>query len=450
LVDIAPACLVRRCIREMLRMHCSIRCDSDIITIRAVEINCPRGKNSRKNRQNWLFIDKFFLYEEACDGGKRFCCCRGFGEITISTVTDRFMWKKGGRMLDFSVAFSYNDRIEKLSSNGEYKSVIALIRRCKENTMVAVSLAAKLLILTCVGFFVQKIKLVKQDFDSQLTAFLLNTAFPCLIFNSMIAEPFSVETLSKCGIVLVVATAVCLLQLGLGHLYYLLSGKTGQGRLARYGITFVHYSFFGIPIMEALFGSLGTMYYSVFLIPVRIMYYGITKPLLLPAGDSRAKQPLSEKMKKILLNPCLIAVVLGLIFWIMGWRMPEIIDYCITSLSKICSPIGLVLCGLTLGKYDLKNLFRLRYLKLPLIRTVIMPAIFFGISRIMLLCGMDATIANMMVVYTALPIASLMAAFVVMYDPDEAMQFEAAGNVFFATLLSIVTLPVWYMILQSI
>lgn len=316
--------------------------------------------------------------------------------------------------------------------------------------MIVITLAAELLILTAVGYFMQKIKLVKEDFDSQLTNFLLCIAFPCLIFNSIVAEPFSVDTLKKCGIVLIVSVLVCLIQLALGQIYYLLSGKNGSGRLTRFGMVFVHYSFFGIPIMEGLFGSTGTMYYSVFLIPVRIFYYSLTKSMLLPEDTGGNKEPFKTRLKKIILNPCLLAVVIGLIFWVGGISLPEVFSYCVTSLAKVCSPMGLILCGCTLGKYDLKKLLNIRYIKLPVIRTIILPALFFGISRIMIAAGFDITIAKMMVIYTALPVASMMAAFTVKYDPDKETQFEAAGSVFLATIMSMVTLPLWYLLLEHI
>lgn len=294
----------------------------------------------------------------------------------------------------------------------------------------------------------QKIKMVKDDFDGQLTSFLLNISFPCLIFNSMVAESFSVEVLEDCAIVLVLSIGVCAIQFVLGHITYLLMGKSGSGRITRYGMTFVHYAFMGVPVIEALFGAEGLFYYSVFQIPVRILYFGTNKELLSPPGMASGSPRIKEKVKQVLSNPCLIAVVVGLVFWILGWKLPSAVSSCVTSLSKTCSPLGLILCGLALGKFDFRKLLNIRYLRLPVIRTVILPAFFFVLTRFLISAGVNPVIANIAMIYTALPVPSLLAAFTMKYDSDQEIQFEAAGSTLIATILSTVTVPIWYMILQ--
>ena len=49
----------------------------------------------------------------------------------------------------------------------------------------------------------------------------------------------------------------------------------------------------------------------------------------------------------------------------------------------------------------------------------------------------------MVVIFTALPVASLLAAFTIQYDPAQDSQFEAAATVLLSTLLSAFTIPVW-------
>lgn len=314
--------------------------------------------------------------------------------------------------------------------------------------MIAAKLSLELLMMMCLGIFVQKIHLVKEDFVPQLTSFMLNIILPCVVIHSMASEEFSPETLKNCAVALVLSTAVCAIQLGLGQAVYLLSGKSGSGRIARYGMTFGHFSFMGIPIMEALFGNIGTLYYSIFLIPIRILYYGTTKTLLSPPEAQRERISGRQWLGKIF-SPALVAVILGLILWVSGWKLPEVLSSCITSLARTCSPLGLILCGLVLGKYDFRKLLNIRYIRLPLIRLLVLPAIFFLLSRLMILTGIDPVLAQMTVIYAALPISALTAAFTVLYEPDLETQFEASGSVLIATLLSAATIPLWYWILQT-
>ena len=52
-----------------------------------------------------------------------------------------------------------------------------------------------------------------------------------------------------------------------------------------------------------------------------------------------------------------------------------------------------------------------------------------------------------LVIFTALPTASLLAAFTIQYDPSRDSQFEAAATVLLSTLLSAFTIPLWAAVL---
>lgn len=315
--------------------------------------------------------------------------------------------------------------------------------------MVAFTLAIELFLMTSIGVFVQKMKIVQEDFAGQLTNFLIKIVIPCMVLHSVVDAPaFSAQSLSKYLFIMALATAVTFVCLGLGQLVYVVLGKTGSGRVYRYGLTFCHFSHLGIPVVDKLFGATGTLYYVFFVIPIRILYYCLSENLMTPP-ESRKKKSRADSFKEIFLNPCLVAVLIGLALWITGWEIPSFLDYCITSLGSTCSPLGLTLCGLILGRYDLRKLISLKNIRLPLIRTVAMPAVFLSLTRILLLAGLDPLLCNLVVIYSALPLPSLTPAFTVQCEPNTEVQFEAAGATIIATLLSTVTIPAWYIILSA-
>lgn len=314
--------------------------------------------------------------------------------------------------------------------------------------MIAATLAIELFLMTCIGIFTAKWKIVPDSFATQLTNFLMKVALPCLIVVSINSNEFSLSALQNCLIAIVLGCVVVFISLLLGQIAYIMVGKGGIGRVMRYGLTFTHFSFMGIPIVDALFGATGNLYYVMFLVPVRIMYYTLTPRLLSTTPDQKEKKKLSDTLKEIF-NPCLCAVIIGSIIWIGGIQLPTVIQYCLDSLNKICSPLGLVLCGLVIGQYNIKKLANFRYFRLPIIRTILMPLIFFGLTRLLLLFNCDIVLCNMILIYSALPCASLTAMFTLQYEPDPEVQFEAAGSVFFATLMSVVTIPIWYYIVMT-
>ena len=64
--------------------------------------------------------------------------------------------------------------------------------------------------------------------------------------------------------------------------------------------------------------------------------------------------------------------------------------------------------------------------------------------------GADPIIADMIVIYAALPTASLLPAYALQYDPDPENQFTAAGTCVISTLFSTVSIPLWHLLLQAL
>lgn len=314
--------------------------------------------------------------------------------------------------------------------------------------MIAVTLAVELLLMNIIGIAIRKTGVTNKEFSNRLTSLLMKFCIPCLIFNSISnAMEFSLESLSNCLVVIVLGTVAIFLSLAIGQIFYLISKKSSLGRLTRYGLTFCHFSFMGIPVMEALFGSLGTFYYAFFLIPVRIVYYAISERLMTPPGTEGAKKSLGATVKNTLLSPQMLSLFLGLIFWVTGWQLPTALNYCVKSLSSISSPLALLLCGMVIGEHNFKQLLRFEYLKLPLLRTILMPAIFFAISRLFPLLGVEPMLVQMFVIFASFPVAALMAVYAVKYDPNPDNHLMAAGSSALSVLLSAITIPIWYMLL---
>ena len=315
--------------------------------------------------------------------------------------------------------------------------------------MVAVTLAIELLLMNCIGIFIRKSGIANKDFSSRLTNLILKFCIPCLIFNSVSnATAFSLDLLANCGLVVLLAAVTVLLSFAIGQGFYLLNHKNGAGRILRYGLTFCHFSFMGIPVIEALFGEMGTFYYvSFFLLPVRIAYYAFSDVLMTPKELQGAKRGIGKMLKDIFLNPCMISLIIALIFWIGGWHLPTALNYCVKSMSSISSPLALLLCGMVLAEYNFKELIRVKYLFLPLLRTIVMPAIFFGTSRLFLLLGVDELLCNIMVIYAAFPVASLLPIYTIRFDPDENNQLNAAASSIISVLISAITIPIWYLFL---
>lgn len=104
------------------------------------------------------------------------------------------------------------------------------------------------------------------------------------------------------------------------------------------------------------------------------------------------------------------------------------------------------MCGLSIGKYELRNMFQPHALIIALVRNLGCPAAMF------LLCSLLRTpveLARIAVICAALPIGVLVSTFVVQYDGSDQAKYESAGMVAVSSILSCVTIPLWARILES-
>lgn len=214
--------------------------------------------------------------------------------------------------------------------------------------------------------------------------------------------------------------------------------------MLRFGVMFTNFSFVGIPVVEALYGQTGLLYFVVFVVPIRMVYYSSAKALLSPPGIIHEKESILQHIKGWF-SPPVAAVFIGLALYITGFTFPAPIDKTISGVGAITSPLGMILCGISLGKNNIKSLIKPKYLLMPLIRNMLMPAL---TAAIMYLLPVDPLVAKTVVIYAALPVASLLSAFTIQYSPEPEAILESSGSVFFSILACSVTIPLWALLVQ--
>lgn len=305
--------------------------------------------------------------------------------------------------------------------------------------MLAFQLSIQLLLLIAVGVIVWRLGLLDEKFDQSLAALVLNVCLPCMIVRSFCTE-YNPQQLRNCVVLVGLSIGLMLLWFLVGQLIYRIHKKNFTGRILRFGAMFSNFSFVGFPVSQQLYGDTGLLYFVIFTMPIRMVYYSSAQPLLAPSGTCAGKKSFRENLKGWL-SPPVVAVFIGLALYLTGWRFPAPVDKTLASIGATASPLGMILCGITIGKNNWKSLLSPRYLRMPLLRNMLMPAITI---LILYLLPVDPAVAKIVVVYSALPVASMLNAFAIQYDPGEPEAIlESAGSVFYSTLLCAVTIPLW-------
>jgi len=318
--------------------------------------------------------------------------------------------------------------------------------------MTALSLAVQMALLMLVGFFARKKRIVEEKFSSSLASFIFNFVFPCVVINAMQMEYDPSQVLNS-GLLLGISIFTMVIMLGLGLMVNRLGRKKDDmSRILIVNLMFTNFTYMAFPVMETLYHELGSFYIAIYTIPVRILFYVVT-PLIFTLGkDSTAKlsaRQLGRGAMRALLSPPVIAVPVGLLIYFFGIPIPGPILAVIESLAKVASPMGMVLCGVTLAAIPLSRIWKeKRIMLIAFLRLLVAPAIAAGIyllvSQFILI---DPVVAKVSILYCALPAAATTTVLAIKAQSDAT---KAAQCVFVTTLFSVLTLPVWKEILDII
>lgn len=303
--------------------------------------------------------------------------------------------------------------------------------------MTAVLLAFEMIAMISVGIFIRKRGIVSEDFGSSLTAFLLNISLPCMIVGSL-QMPFSYDKLGESALLLGISVLLLLVYFLLGQLVYVLLGKGAKGRTARFGTIFTNFTFMGIPVIEALYGQEGLFAFVIFVIPFRLAYYSSAKPLLSPMKQNRSRAGLG--VLRGFLTPPVAAALTGLLLYTVQITIPAPIGNILNSIGSTASPLGMILCGISLAEFSWREFRAPRLLAVPLFCNVAKPAI---TALLVFALPIDPLVKKIIVVFAALPVASLLAAFTLEYDLSPDARQVSSATVFFSTVLSALTVPFW-------
>lgn len=287
-----------------------------------------------------------------------------------------------------------------------------------------------------VGWAAKRFHIVDDSFEKQLGNFLVNFALPFMIIRSLYTG-FAWDHLRQYAAAILLALMVLALSGAVGQACYFLMGRTYTGRAFRFGLLISNFTFMGMPLAENLLGTEGLSYFALFTVPIRIFYYCAVERLLSPRTRRESRL---HALRQSITSPPVLGVFAGLLIAMTGIALPNAVEAVVSGLGSICSPMGMILCGMTLGGSSIRAIRQPRFLLMPLLRLVALPAC---IAVIFWLLPIDILFKQIAVLYTALPCAGMMVVYTVRYEPDRAAWQDASVYVAVTNLLSVLSVPFW-------
>lgn len=284
-----------------------------------------------------------------------------------------------------------------------------------------------LFILIGVGFLCGKTRLLSDAAVKSCADIVLLVVTPCVIIQSFM-RPFDSAML---GGLLQAALVSLLVHAGsilLAHL--LLRDKDeARRRVLRFGTVFSNAGYMAFPLQEALLGETGVFYGAAYVAVFNVVLWSYG--LLTMSGDRKALSG-----RKLVLNPGIIGLAVGLVLFIGSVPVPEVLASPISHLASLNTPVPMLIIGFYLARADIGRALRdgWGYAAIGL-RLVVIPLLALGG---MLLCGLRGPLLVACTIAVSAPVAAATTMFATKYEQDT---FLSVNLVSLSTLFSMVTMP---------
>lgn len=298
------------------------------------------------------------------------------------------------------------------------------------------SLMGEMFLLMAAGFIARKVGFVTKEGKKCLTDLILNIILPCNIVKAFLRVQLSHDLWESLELVLIIAILIQILCTVIGHIAFNRMSE-GEKEVYQYATVCSNAGFMGNPLSQAVFGDIGLLYTSIYLIPQRIVMW--------TAGVSFFTRTKKQKglMRKVLVHPCMVAVYFGMFFMLAHIKLPLFLDSTITTLSACTTAMTMLYIGTILADVDPRGMVTRHQIWFAILRLVIIPLIVWIPC---LAFHVDRTVTGVSVFLAAMPAGSTTSLLAAKYGADET---SAAKCVVFTTILSVITLPVWGILLES-
>lgn len=287
-------------------------------------------------------------------------------------------------------------------------------------------------LMLLMGFALVKTDLLKAQDSKTLSVLLLYLALPCAILDS-----FQVEYDSRIlrGLMLAFAAAV------ICHVILLLAAGLLEKALhltavEKASVIYSNSSNLIIPIITAVLGPEWVVYSTAYVSVQLLLLWTHGKVLL--SGIKGAD------IRKILTNINLLAVFAGILLFLTGFRLPDVLSDTLHSVGSMVAPASMFIAGMLIAGMRPKQIFgNRRAYGIVCLRMLVFPAVSLLLLRLLKTAAGVFADAQTILLITLLAAITPPASAVIQMSQVYGQDSEYAGvlNVL-STLVCIITMPV--------
>ena len=292
-------------------------------------------------------------------------------------------------------------------------------------------------LIMLLGFFLGKKKIIDTHTNKAIVNLLLMVFMPASLFAAFPNE-YNQQTSNLFVSGLVAGFVVMFALIILSRIIFNKYIYKGELRFeSQFALIFNNATFLGYPIISSTFGEEGIVPYCGFIIAFNIALFSY--------GVFLFERKLSKKLfLGIVTNPNIIAVILGMLVFLLGLKLPDSITSAVGFTGNATTALSLICIGFMLSHADFKKLIKKwRLILTAAIQLIIGPLVTYFL---LLVLHFPKEVIIVCTLIQALPTATSLGLFAAKYGGND---IESSELVTISTILSIVTMPVMVGILLA-
>lgn len=290
-----------------------------------------------------------------------------------------------------------------------------------------------LFLLMFFGYILGKIKIITSTGIEAFSKLIVKVALPAIIISGMII-PLTPEKLYKAMYILILSIATY----GLAYSVAVISSKLlvenkSERGIYSFALVFSNAGFMGYPVLEAMFGKEAIFYAAVYNMTFNILLFTLGIKLL-----DRGKNEKNKFHFKLLINPGIIASIIGFILFTTQLPLPKFLIGAINSAGSLCTPLSMITIGAMLSNLPLKKMLTgVKVYEFSFIRLAVLPILTLLLLKNVLRIE-DAWLIAVPVIIAGMPVATNAAMMAQEYENNPEI---ASQTILVSTLFSCITIP---------
>ncbi len=301
------------------------------------------------------------------------------------------------------------------------------------NMSIAAQQVAILCVLVAVGVICDKLGVFTEKIAKGCTDLLFYIVTPAKIIESFFTLEYSPETAKNLFVALGCGFALHAISAFISTFVF---NKTPYEKacIYKYSCAYGNCGYMGLPLASAVFDDEGVFFCSAVIISFQTFCF--THGIYLMTKDKEGSQA-KLNFKKILFNPGVISVILGMPIFLFSLNLPRVISEPISYTASLNTPLAMFIFGTYIANTSFKSLFKEWQIGVvALIKLIILPLIILGGFKLL---GIGGALAGAVTICACAPCANNTAIFAAKYDRDTGL---ASKTVAVVSMISIATMPV--------